>query len=288
MVGYVTVTGSRDGIHLPLPKCCCFCLNIANAEKNLLSKVRNDLGIDAWPCAHSKVDIHTSNSQEQGKTPGLPAGVCSSEASSGTSKGQQRGAGTTGGESSAKTSAFGNRGPRAKPKISDYPSPVRFPPPVPICWYSYRHQGLTIASSFYAPEMWTPNVIDTRCKMKRMLKNTSRRRKTSFHCCFRTHGKIDSKYALTSTLMNGLKWQEWSQNSHTGMRRKTANVFIVYDAWWPVLIKNGSWCSNPSMLTSAPRLMARSYGRDGGKLCDSNMLPIPAVSTILTILPELI
>lgn len=201
-MGYVTITGSRDGIHLPLPKDCGFCFNVANAEKNLLSKVRNYCGIDALACAHSKVDIHTSNSQEQGKTPGLPAGVCSSEAGSGTSKGQQRGAGTTGGKPSAKTSTFRNRGPRAKPKNSNYPSPVRSPPspsPVPVCWYLYRHQGPTIASLFYAPEMWTPDAIDTRCKMKKMLKNTSGRRKTSFHCCFRTFGKTISKYALTST-----------------------------------------------------------------------------------------
>jgi hypothetical protein len=73
------------------------------------------------------------------------------------------------------------------------------PSRVPVCWYSYRYQGPTIASLFYAPEMWTPNVIDTRCKMKRMLKNTSGRRKTSFHCCFRISGKTNSKYALTST-----------------------------------------------------------------------------------------
>jgi len=76
--------------------------------------------------------IYTSNFQEQGKTPGLPAGVCSSEASSGTSKGQQREAGTTRGKPSAKMSAFRNRGPRAKPKNSNYPSPVRSPPsPLP-------------------------------------------------------------------------------------------------------------------------------------------------------------
>src|ERR1700684_4669596 len=79
--------------------------------------------------------------------------------------------------------------------------------------------------------------------------------------------------------MNGSKWQEWSQNLRTGTRRKTADVFIVYDAWWPAPIKNGSWCSNPSMLINAPRLTVRSYGRGGGKLCNSNMLPILAVST---------
>jgi hypothetical protein len=94
-----------------------------NEGKIILSKVCHYHGVDALLSCLLKVNIHAPNSQEQGQTSGLPAGVCLPIASSRVLNGRQRGAGTIGRKSFVQMSTLGNRQPRAKPK-SDYPSPV--------------------------------------------------------------------------------------------------------------------------------------------------------------------
>jgi hypothetical protein len=135
-----------------------------NGERSVLSEVRNrHLGSFVLQFTH--MDIYIPNSQEQGQTPGLPAGVCPYKASSGTSKGQRYAAGTIGGRLFVQVSALEKRGPMSKPKDC---SPVCFrAPPSPVIWFSHKHQGLTRVNSLYAHRQWIHGALHTWWKKKR-------------------------------------------------------------------------------------------------------------------------